>query len=103
MVGNNVINVGSDTAGYVDVDSAAKVSLALQGSAQNTIAAGMDTLPKIDSRDGTLFNDTLTGDAGTNVLADLDGNYNLVGAARADTLTAELATTRWTAAWATMS
>jgi len=62
------------------------VSLALQGSAQNTLGAGTDTLFNFENLTGSAFNDTLTGNAGANALAGLDGNDVLVGAQGADTL-----------------
>jgi len=91
-VGNDVLNggaAGSDTAAYTDSGSAVSVSLALQGSPQNTIGAGTDTLSNIENLNGSNFNDTLTGDANANVLDGLAGNDKLSGNAGNDTLIGE--------------
>ena len=64
---------GSDTAAYLDAPGGVTVSLVLQGSAQNTVAAGIDTLTNIENLIGSLFNDTLRGDANANILSGLDG------------------------------
>ena len=77
---------GTDTASYSLAGSGVTVSLALQGSAQNTVGAGSDTLFNFENLTGSAFNDTLTGDAGANALSGLDGNDVLVGAQGADTL-----------------
>ena len=62
------------------------VSLALQGSAQDTGGAGNDTLTNIENLTGSGHNDTLTGDAGANILAGGAGDDTLSGGAGNDTL-----------------
>jgi len=68
---------GSDWASYASAKSGVKVSLSLQGAAQNTVGAGMDTLGDFENLIGSAYNDILTGDAG--------GNH-LTGGAGADVL-----------------
>ena len=77
---------GNDTASYANAPSAVTVSLALQGSAQNTLGAGIDTLVNFESLEGSAFNDILTGDANGNVLTGLAGNDTLIGGAGSDVL-----------------
>jgi Ca2+-binding RTX toxin-like protein len=69
-LGNNILNGGSgnDTASYQHATAAVTVSLALQGSAQNTIGAGTDTLTNFENLRGSDFDDVLIGDASTNRL-----------------------------------
>ncbi len=89
-VGNDVMDggaAGSDTADYFDAVSGVSVSLANQGSAQDTVGAGSDTLSNFENLSGSAFNDTLTGDANANILSGVDGNDSLIGAAGNDTLT----------------
>jgi serralysin len=82
-LGNDTLNGGTggvDSAGYADATAGVTVSLAIAG-AQNTGAAGQDTLVNIDALIGSAFNDALTG----------DGNANqLTGGAGADTLSGGL-------------
>jgi serralysin len=97
-VGNDTLNggpgndsmgggAGIDTASYADAPAGVTVSLALQGAAQNTIGAGIDTLSNFENLTGSAFNDTLTGNAGANSLNGLAGNDVLIGGAGNDTLT----------------
>ena len=89
-LGNDVMDggaAGSDTASYADAASAVTVSLAHQGSAQNTIGAGSDTLTNFENLTGSGFNDTLTGNASANILNGGAGNDTIAGAAGNDTLT----------------
>jgi Ca2+-binding RTX toxin-like protein len=74
--GNDTIDGGSgiDTASYDTLAAGVNVSLALQGSAQNTLAAGSDLLISIENLIGTAFNDSLTGDTANNSLASGAGN-----------------------------
>ena len=117
-VGNDTLNggpgndsmgggAGIDTASYADAPAGVTVSLVLQGAAQNTIGAGIDTLSNFENLTGSAFNDTLTGNAGANSLNGLAGNDVLIGGAGNDTLTGLTGTTccteapamiRWTAA-----
>jgi Ca2+-binding RTX toxin-like protein len=53
---------------YGGVGNYVTVSLALQGSAQDTFAGGLDTLLNFENLTGTSFNDTLQGDANNNVI-----------------------------------
>src|SRR5205085_2277991 len=53
------------------------VSLALQGAAQNTGAAGTDTLAEFENLQGSAFNDTLSGDATANTVSGGAGDDTL--------------------------
>ncbi len=84
-----------DMAQYYDATSGVTVSLLLQGQAQNTGAAGIDTLVGFEQIGGSAHADTLTGDTGSNfldgsggndILAGGDGNDTLVGGDGSDTL-----------------
>src|SRR5258708_867459 len=63
LAGDDTLNggAGNDTASYADAGSGVNVSLALQGSAQDTSGAGTDTLSNIENLTGSAFDDTLTG------------------------------------------
>ena len=86
-LGNDILDggSGSDTASYAAATAAVTVSLALTG-AQNSGAAGIDTLIGIENITGSSFNDTLTGDGGNNILSSGSGNDLLDGGAGNDTL-----------------
>ncbi len=73
--GNNVLTGGAgiDTVSYEHAPAGVTVSLAVT-TAQNTIGAGTDTLSGFENLIGSAFDDTLTGDAGANVLTGLAGN-----------------------------
>ena len=99
--GDDILNggAGSDYASYEHAAAAVTVSLGLQNQAQNTGAAGMDTLTAFENLIGSAFADGLTGDAGNNkllglagndTLAGLDGNDYIDGGAGADTMTGGL-------------
>ncbi|CAK0743880.1 serralysin [Gammaproteobacteria bacterium] len=80
-VGDDLLDggAGNDTASYVNATGSVTVSLAIQG-AQNTGAAGSDTLVSIENLTGSAFNDQLTDDGNT-------GSYNILdGGAGADTM-----------------
>ena len=77
---------GTDTASYASAGSGVTVTLATQGSAQNTVGAGNDTLISIENLLGSGFNDTLTGDGNVNVLNGGAGADTLNGNAGVDTL-----------------
>jgi Ca2+-binding RTX toxin-like protein len=88
-LGNDVRDggpAGSDTASYADAAAAVTVSLARQGSAQNTVGAGSDTLSNFENLTGSARNDTLAGDGNANILSGLAGNDVLTGNAGNDTL-----------------
>ena len=76
---------GNDTASYEDAAAGVTVNLALLGP-QNTGGAGIDTLSSIEGVIGSNLDDTLTGDAGNNVLGGLDGDDLLNGGAGDDIL-----------------
>ncbi len=76
---------GADIASYLNAAGAVTVSLAIAG-AQNTGAAGIDTLISIEALEGGNFADTLTGDAGGNRLDGLGGDDMLDGGAGNDVL-----------------
>src|SRR6185369_2485460 len=68
-VGDNVLagGNGTDTLSYQHADSAVTVNLSLT-SAQNTVAAGSDTVTKLENLTGSAFDHSLTGSSGNNVL-----------------------------------
>ncbi|HZF96445.1 MAG TPA: M10 family metallopeptidase C-terminal domain-containing protein [Allosphingosinicella sp.] len=78
-LGNDVLagGAGNDTASYAGSSAGVTVSLALQGSAQNTGTAGTDTLTGFENLLGSSFNDSLTGDAGANTLSGGAGDDTL--------------------------
>ncbi len=78
-LGNDTLvgGAGNDTASYAGATAGVTVSLALQGTAQNTGITGMDTLSSFQNLQGSAFNDTLTGDAAENVLSGGDGDDTL--------------------------
>jgi Ca2+-binding RTX toxin-like protein len=78
-LGNDTLagGAGDDTASYAGATTAVTVSLALQGSAQNTVGAGTDTLSGFQNLLGSAFNDTLTGDASENVITGGAGDDTL--------------------------
>ena len=88
--GNNKLVGGSgiDTVSYAHAASGANgqgVTVNIGTTkAQNTIAAGTDTLSSFENLIGSEFNDTLIGNKGNNVLSGLAGNDWLDGAKGAD-------------------
>jgi len=90
-VNNDTIagGAGNDTASFTTAFSSSAagvtVDLNLQGQAQNTGAAGTDTLTGIENLIGSQYNDTLIGDAGANVIEGGLGNDTLSGGAGQDT------------------
>jgi Ca2+-binding RTX toxin-like protein len=68
--GSDVLDGGShtNTVSYQSAGAGVTVSLDIQGSAQNTVGAGMDTLIEFANLIGSNFNDTLTGNGGSNTL-----------------------------------
>ena len=85
--GNNVLagGAGIDTVTYERAAAGVTVSLTAT-NAQNTGGAGSDTLSGFENLTGSNFNDTLTGNAGANVILGLDGNDTLAGLGGADVL-----------------
>jgi Ca2+-binding RTX toxin-like protein len=86
-MGDSLLNGGNgiDTAAIADVNAGVRVSLLLQGGAQNT-GHGMLKLKKIENLSGSWFDDRLTGDKEDNVLAGDSGSDLLKGSAGGDTL-----------------
>lgn len=79
---------GLDRAGYNGVSGPVHVSLLLQGKAQDTGAAGLDTLINIEYLTGTSFGgDVLTGDKGNNWIWGGQGDDSLDGGAGDDLIT----------------
>jgi Ca2+-binding RTX toxin-like protein len=81
---------GNDTVSFATAFSnsatGVTVSLALQqGAAQNTVAAGNDTLLGFENLIGSQYNDTLTGDTNDNILEGGLGNDTLTGGNGNDT------------------
>jgi len=85
--GNDLLDGGTgvDTASYAGFGAGIQVNLSLLG-AQNTGAAGIDTLLSIENLIGGAGNDVLIGDGGVNVLTGGAGNDLLSGAGGSDTL-----------------
>jgi Ca2+-binding RTX toxin-like protein len=77
---------GTDNAFYDNAASGVTVDLTLQGSPQNTIGAGNDTLISIENLYGSNFADTLTGDNNANSLSGNGGNDTLSGGGGNDVL-----------------
>lgn len=76
---------GTDAADYSTATAAVTVNLSLI-TLQNTGGGGYDTLAGIENLIGSIYNDTLTGNAGDNVLFGGAGNDVLVGGLGADLL-----------------
>lgn len=78
--GNDVIDGrgGIDTVLYTSATGPVTVNLALT-VAQNTGAAGWDTLTDVENLSGSAFNDTLTGNSGNNVLNSYAGADIMAG------------------------
>lgn len=91
--GNDTINAGAgtDTITYLTAASAVSVNLSSAGI-NATGGAGSDTLTNFENIIGSIFNDTLTGDGGANVMEGGLGNDILNGGTGTDTLSYENAT-----------
>ena len=80
---------GTDTVSYANAASGANglgVTVSLSATkAQNTIAAGTDTLSGFENLTGSQFNDTLRGSTGNNIITGLGGNDTLTGGGGNDT------------------
>jgi Ca2+-binding RTX toxin-like protein len=95
---NDVLNggLGSDTADYgtfsiggqnlIGATAGVTVNLNVQGVAQNTGGAGLDTLVSIENLTGSVYSDRLTGNSANNVLTGREGNDILMGGNGNDTL-----------------
>ncbi|MFO1005158.1 MAG: calcium-binding protein [Planctomycetaceae bacterium] len=79
-LGNDTLDGGADvdTISYIQGVAGVRVSLAL-ATAQATGGAGKDKLLNAENLIGSNFNDSLTGNAGQNVLDGGDGNDSLTG------------------------
>jgi Ca2+-binding RTX toxin-like protein len=78
-LGNDILvgGLGNDTASYAGATAGVTASLGLQGSAQNTVNGGTDTLSGFENLAGSGFNDSLTGDANANTVSGGAGNDTL--------------------------
>jgi Ca2+-binding RTX toxin-like protein len=86
---------GNDTVSFVNAFNSASNGLSTtgvtvdltqqQGAAQNTVAAGNDTLFGFENVIGSALNDTLTGDNSDNIIEGGLGNDTLVGGNGSDT------------------
>ena len=81
---------GNDTASFVNAFSGGSstgvtVDLNTQGVAQDTVAAGSDTLIGIENLVGSALNDTLIGNGEDNVIEGGLGNDTLIGGVGNDT------------------
>jgi Ca2+-binding RTX toxin-like protein len=85
--GNDLIDGGTglNWAGYEDAPLAVKIDLTLAGW-QNTGGGGVDKLVNIQNLYGSMFNDTLIGNAAANTLSGGAGNDSLSGGAGDDHL-----------------
>jgi serralysin len=88
--GNDLLNGGNgvDIASYATARGAVRVSLAITG-AQNTASAGIDTLQNIEGISGSIYADTLTGNAAINQLFGGAGNDSLNGGEGNDILSGD--------------
>ncbi|MCC7282950.1 MAG: M10 family metallopeptidase C-terminal domain-containing protein [Acetobacteraceae bacterium] len=86
--GNDVLEGGGgiDLVHYTAAPGGVLVSLAQQGSWQQTASAGLDFLSGFENLAGSGFDDRLAGDSGNNVLSGLAGDDILAGGAGNDAL-----------------
>ncbi len=90
-LGNNLFTGGGgiDTVSFANVlqdEGGVVVDLTIVGS-QNTLGSGIDSFVTIRNLTGSLNDDSLTGDAFSNVFLGGEGNDTLKGGAASDTLT----------------
>ena len=83
---------GADNVSYASASAGVTVNLGLT-AAQNTVGGGIDTLGNLENLRGSNFNDTLTGNAGSNIIIGGLGNDILNGGAGIDTVSYETAST----------
>ena len=83
--GNDTLDGGDgiDTADYHDAEGTVSVNLNIAG-AQNTGAAGYDTLISIENLTGSSFGDELRGNSAANHMRGMDGDDWLLGRGGAD-------------------
>ncbi|MCE1183351.1 MAG: M10 family metallopeptidase C-terminal domain-containing protein, partial [Rhodocyclales bacterium] len=86
-LGNDILDGagGNDTVAYLFATAGVTIDLGI-AAAQNTVAAGTDTLSNFENVTGGDYNDTLSGNAGNNVLNGGAGDDTLSGNAGDDTL-----------------
>ncbi len=86
--GDDTLDGGAniDVASYSTAGSGVFIGLLAQGTAFNTIGAGIDTLNNIENLTGSNFDDTLGGDAGANALNGGNGNDQLYASGGNDNL-----------------
>jgi len=77
---------GVDTVSYASATTGITASLALQGGAQNTGSAGVDTLKGFENLTGSLFGDHLIGDGFDNLILGGEGNDTIEGGGGNDIL-----------------
>jgi Ca2+-binding RTX toxin-like protein len=76
---------GSDRASYFAIPGSVHVDLRIQGTAQNTLAGGWDTLVNVENVAGSEFADTLIGNQNANWFWSHGGADNISGNAGDDT------------------
>jgi Ca2+-binding RTX toxin-like protein len=76
---------GSDRASYYAIPGAVHVDLRIQGTAQNTLAGGWDTLVNVENVAGSEFADTLIGNQNANWFWSHGGADSISGNAGNDT------------------
>jgi Ca2+-binding RTX toxin-like protein len=76
--------IGVDTLNYASAGSGISIDLSLQGMAQNTGGAGIDTILDFENVRGSAFGDNLTGTAGANLINGAEGDDMLSGGGAAD-------------------
>ena len=86
--GNDLIDGGDgfDMASYADADSGVSVTLAIQGAAQDTLGAGIDTLVSIEMLEGSAFDDVLGGSVSVDMILGGDGRDQIRGNGGSDLL-----------------
>ena len=86
-IGNNRLDggAGNDMAGFLGATSGVTVSLAVSGAQAVGGGQGSDTFVSIEGLLGSNYNDTLTGNAASNVLEGAGGNDTLNGGDGLDT------------------
>ncbi len=89
-LGNDLLSGGDgiDSADYGDASTGVEINLSL-GASQDTKGAGIDQFDSIEGVFGSLFDDTLSGDSGTNILKGNLGDDTLYGLDGDDTLMGE--------------
>ncbi|MGN6210232.1 M10 family metallopeptidase C-terminal domain-containing protein, partial [Asticcacaulis sp.] len=87
--GNDILDGagGGDYASYQHANGGVTVSLAISGPQDVGGAMGSDTLVAIENLRGSYYNDTLTGNGGSNILEGMGGDDVLNGGGAYDTVT----------------